>query len=124
MHDPEIWTNAARELLFERLVRLFGPAKDWTSLSSPGRGFNDTFDEFCKAFARAIGAASGDAVKIQIRHAIYVNETGYWINGHAQAAILNKAAALKAGFINSSHIPKHLIVNKKAVIHETRQQPI
>jgi hypothetical protein len=108
MHNPVVWTSARREHLYERLVSMFGPVTKWESPSTPapGRGLNNSFDEFCEVFARRVGAKSGNAVKLQIRFAIHVHTTGYWVNGHAQAAILNKAAALKAGFITSKHIPK------------------
>jgi hypothetical protein len=115
MHDPDIWTPVGRKHLYERLIVLFGAVTEWESPSAPapGRGINNSFDEFCESFARIVGAKSGDAVKVQIRFAIHVHTGGYWMNGQSQAAILNKAAALEAGFITSKHIAKLVRTRKK-----------
>lgn len=122
MHSPEIWTNAAREHLFERLVKLFGPAKEWQTSASPGRGLDNAFDEFCEAFARATGAGSGKAVKHQISFALQRN--GHWKKGHVQNVVLNKAAALRVGFIDSKHLPTLSANGNNTILHGTREQTI
>lgn len=105
----EIWTGDARRLLYGRLVAQFGALDTWTGSSSPGRGLDQKFDQFCEDFARAVGANSGDAVKIQIRFAMPESAHGSdWDQGHARTAILNKAAALEAGFIENKHLPSIL----------------
>src|SRR5690348_1457604 len=108
--QPEIWTDAVRRVLYTRLVAQFGPYVDWKKTSSPGRGLDAMFDQFCDAFARAMGARSGDAVKHQIRFALPETEKGSTWGRHAQTAILNKAAALEAGFIEDRHLPDLLAV--------------
>ena len=50
-------------------------------------------------------AAAPDAVKHQIRFALPETPSGSKWGRHAQTAILNKAAALAAGFIEDKHLP-------------------
>jgi hypothetical protein len=64
---PEIWTGDARRLLYRRLVELFGPFAEWKGTQSPGGDQDETFNQFCDDYARAVGAKSGGAVKMQIR---------------------------------------------------------
>jgi hypothetical protein len=53
-----------------------------------------------------VGVKSGEAVKLQIRFAMPESASGsIWGDGHARSAILNKAAALEAGFIENRHLP-------------------
>jgi hypothetical protein len=101
--------------LYKRLVERFGPSDEWEKTSSPGRGLDADFDKFCKVFAQAVGAKSGDAVKHQIRFAMPETAHGStWEQGHAQTAILNKAAALEAGFIKDSQLPNLVAVSRAA----------
>ena len=113
-HQPEIWIGDIRRVLYKRLVQLFGPLAEWEKTNSPGRGLDDKFDEFCADFARAVGAKSGDAVKHQIRFAMPETQRGSTWDRHAQTAILNKAAALEAGFIEDKHLPDLLAVGREA----------
>jgi hypothetical protein len=119
-HQPEIWSGDVRRVLYRRLVALFGPLSCWQKTHSPG-GTNDAaFDEFCEVFAKAVGAKSGSAVKHQIRFPTPESEHGSTWDRHAQTAILNKAAALEAGFINDGQLPNLLAVGRtKAVKHES-----
>ena len=80
--------------------------------ASPGRELDAEFDSFCEIFAKAVGAKSGDAVKHQIRFALPETERGSTWGRQAQTAILNKAAALEAGFIKDSQLPDLLAVGR------------
>jgi hypothetical protein len=80
----------------------------------PGGENDSTFDKFCNAYALAIGARSGGAVKHQIRFALPESQRGSTWERHAQTAILNKAAALEAGFIEDKHLPNLLAVGRTA----------
>jgi hypothetical protein len=104
---PErIWTFEARRLLYQRLVKKFGPYSKWNSGSSPGRNLDEDFQRFCEAFALVVGAESAEAVKIQIRFAMPESTAGSLLrDGQAQTAILNKAAAFDAEFIQNQHLP-------------------
>lgn len=104
-HQPEIWSGDVRRVLYRRLVELFGPYEKWEKSSSPGRGLDADFDQFCRIIAQAVGASSGDAVKHQIRFAMPETKKGSTWERQAQTAILNKAAALEAGFITDKHLP-------------------
>jgi hypothetical protein len=93
-------------MLYKRLVDEFGALKKWEKKNSPGRGLDQRFREFCDAFAKEVGANSGEAVQHQIRFAMPESESGStWEGGQAQTAILNKAAALEMGFIQDKHLP-------------------
>jgi hypothetical protein len=104
-HQPKIWTGEIRRVLYHRLVKQFGPLAGWKKSGSPGGKLDDKFDEFCEAFAKAVDAESANAVKHQIRFAMPESASGSSWGRHAQTAILNKAAALEAGFIEDKHLP-------------------
>jgi hypothetical protein len=111
-HQPEIWTGDLRRVLYKRLVQQFDASDTWEKTSSPGRGRDNDFNQFCEVFAKAIGAKSGNAVKHQIRFAMPETEHGSNWGRHAQTAILNKAAALEMGFINDGQLPNLVAVGK------------
>jgi hypothetical protein len=119
MAAEPIWTGEIRRVLYSQLVKRFGPLDDWTGSSSPGRGLDGAYDQFCEDFAHTMGAESGKAVKHQIRFAMPESSKGStWEEGHARSAILNKAAALEAGFIKNKHLP-----NLTAVGREGKHEP-
>ena len=103
--QPDIWTGDVRRLLYGRLVKEFGPFEKSEKANSPGRGLDQQFKEFCDAFAKAVGAQSGEAVEHQIRFAMPEISQGSTWGRHAQTAIMNKAAALEGGFIEDKHLP-------------------
>jgi hypothetical protein len=106
---PEIWTGDVRRVLYQRLVELFGPLSQWQRTNTPGGKQDAEFDQFCEDFARVVGANSAEAVRMQIRYAMPETDSGsIWEEGRARTAILNKAAALEAGFIENRHLPNIL----------------
>jgi hypothetical protein len=109
-HAPDIWTGSVRRVLYGRLVSLFGPYKNWKKKSQPGRDMDDKFNDFCSAFAVAVGAKSGDAVKHQIAFALPETVSGSTWKAQVQTAISNKAPALEMGFIEDRHLPELLAV--------------
>lgn len=112
---PDIWTGEVRRVLFARIVTQFGPYVEWKKKSSPGRGLDDAFNEFCDVFARAVGAKSGEAVKHQVAFALPSTSSGSTWKQQAQTAILSKAAALEMGFIEDKHLPELLAVGRAPV---------
>jgi hypothetical protein len=118
MARREIWTGDVRRLLYRRLVELFGPYEEWQKAASPGKERDEEFDAFCNVFAQTVGAKSGRAVEYQIRFALPETESGRATQ--AQAAILNKAAALEAGFIRDKHLPNLLVLGRR--VTETKQE--
>src|SRR5262245_47229862 len=70
MARENVWTGEARRVLYQQLVKRFGPLKSWKNVSSPGGKLDEQFEKFCTTFADAIGAKSGDAVQHQIRFAL------------------------------------------------------
>jgi hypothetical protein len=101
----EIWTRPARDLLFQTLVKKFGPYSNWEKSGSPGNGRDAEFDEFCEAFSKSVGAKSADAVKHQIRFGSPVTNASTWKDGHVRTAIFALASALDAGFIGNADLP-------------------
>jgi hypothetical protein len=115
-HKPEIWTGDVRRVLYKRLVQLFGPYEDWKKANSPGGELDDKFDKFCEAYAQSVGAQSGGAVRHQIRFAMPESASGSTWGRHAQTAILNKAAALEAGFVEDKHLPNLRAVGRSTQV--------
>lgn len=109
--EENIWTSTARDLLFQQLVDRFGPYSEWALDHSPGRGLEDEFENFLIVFAELIGASSPLAVEMQIAFATPVTNRAEWRQGHVQAAILNIAAALNAGFISNKELPALLVAS-------------
>jgi hypothetical protein len=105
-----IWTRAASDLLYETLVERFGAYKEWEKRTSPGRGLDDKYHEFCKVFAKTVGANSGDAVEHQIAFALPIPDGSVhtWDPGQARVAILNIASAFHAGFLSNTDFPASL----------------
>ena len=102
-----IWTRAARDLLYQRAIELFGPYSKWENNRSPGRGMDAQYDLFCHAFAELVGAESGKAVKMQLEWAMPLapGNKRNWAPSHARSMILAMASAFEAGFIDNSHFP-------------------
>ena len=113
-----------RSLLFGAMKE-FGPYRDWTEVHTPGRGLNQKYDEVLRAYATLVGCGrkekNGDvtrSVQQQINFAIQYAANAFgpskavfngWANcneGHIYSAIMNMAAALEAGFILYSDLPK------------------
>jgi hypothetical protein len=105
--NPEIWTGSVRRVLFELIVKKFGPYSTWEKAVMPGRNLDDDYKNFCDLFAQVVGAKSGMAVQQQIRFAIQLANSGSatW-KAQAQNAIMCKAAALEMGFISSADLPE------------------
>ena len=78
MSKKIIWTSKSRVALFDGLVERFGPYAKWEGRGPsdsnpsghPGEGKLAEFDAWCDGFAKAVGANSGAAVRMQIGFAI------------------------------------------------------
>ena len=98
-----IWTNASRQLLYESLVRKFGPHANWATRHSP-YGRKDprypSFRAFLEAFNVIVGAKSWKAVGQQLAFGIQYGyrKTPRKIEQH-ETYYGNGLAALDAGFI-------------------------
>lgn len=120
--EPEIWSGEVRRVLYQRLVVQFGPYSEWKNKTSPGGGRDEEYNDFCGSFAQAVGAKSQEAVRHQIRFAMPETTRGTSWGRHAQTAILNKAAALEAGFIEDKHLPNLLAVGREKKEGRTRSR--
>jgi hypothetical protein len=99
--DGTIWTLLNLTFLYRRLVKKFGPHETWTTLRPKG------FAQFCDQFAEVVGAKSGEAVHEQIRWAMDRRDAKKSLYpGHWRTFVMNKAAALDAGFIKQSSIAR------------------
>ena len=55
---PTIWSRTARDLLFEELVKQFGPYKTWKRAEYPSKAKQKEFVKFCVDIAALVGAKS------------------------------------------------------------------
>jgi len=110
----KIYSLVIYTMLYEQLIKRFGPFAQWTESRLPGRGLNDQFLEFCDDAARFVGANSGEALRKQLEFAMPIRpgHKQHWgpspkgkTPGLARVAILNIAAALETGFITNSMLP-------------------
>jgi hypothetical protein len=69
---PTIWSRTARDLLFEELVKQFGPYKTWKRAEYPSKAKQKEFVKFCVDIAVLVGAKSWRAVTHQIKFAVGV----------------------------------------------------
>jgi hypothetical protein len=91
------WTNATLDLLFEQIVKRYGPHSEWEQPNWPGRGLTPAYKEFLASFAKVCDANSGDAVGMVIMLAAKPKLT----NNRIESIL---ASALRYGFINVSNI--------------------
>ena len=98
-----IWTAVAHELLYQELVKQFGPARLWVTSARPGRNLDKKFVAFCESFAKLVGANSSRAVEQQIAYARMMSVSKN--PDIMRQLVLNKAAALHAGFIRQRDMP-------------------
>jgi hypothetical protein len=61
-----IWTPATSDMLFEQIVKRYGPYSDWERSNYPGRDLDQDYEEFRIAFAKVCNAKSEDAVGMAI----------------------------------------------------------
>ena len=107
MKNPNtVWTPSVRRSLYEQLVNRFGAHSTWETPRSPGHGRDEAFDAFCTDYAKAIGAHSSGAVKMQI---LYGTPNGLTRRsniqrGHMETYILNLAAAFEMDFIKGTDL--------------------
>ncbi len=105
------WTQEMRRSLYSRLVKDFGPYNAWGVKIEP----KDRKDEFAKVLAELAIQFSKEAghfilasaVQAQINWAI-TSEMEMKDPSRIRNFILNKAAALDAGFISASELPTRI----------------
>jgi hypothetical protein len=92
-----IWTPTTTDMLFEQIVKRYGPYSDWEKSNYPGRGLDQDYEEFRTAFAKVCGANSKDAVGMAIMIAAKPKLTS---NGNEDIV----ASALKYRFVTVANI--------------------
>jgi hypothetical protein len=123
-----IWTEAARRLLYDQLVKRFGKLDSWPSQAGPTD--RSAFTKFCNDFAKLVNAESGDAVKHQIAHAVGIHGDGthLWEQSRFQTVVLNMASAYYAGFVTTKNFPtviaaKHSVKQKEMTMQHVSETP-
>ena len=107
------WTPEIRKLLYENLVKEFGPYSEWTEND---RIPNDKtkYYEFLRNWAKILSTTTGkkfteDSIRMQINWALTSQENITAAKGYGQSFmsyyILNKAVALEVGFITRNSLP-------------------
>jgi hypothetical protein len=102
------WTHELRILVYRRLTQEFGPYRTWGMADYP-RNNKANYELSLKDIARFISQLTGQpfawtAIQQQIRWG-YSKQAGITNPNHARNYILNKAAAIEAGFICSKDLP-------------------
>jgi len=100
MPRTQIWSDAAIELLFERVLAEFGPG-DGLGGSLPRRGPEETkWAEFNDRFNAAVGATGNGAI-MQIHLALRLHAHATWEQDLRQnaSAVRNLHFAYKTGFL-------------------------
>jgi len=107
----KMWTLEAYLLLYTELVKQFGPYSEWKTSTCPFSDIIDAekYEKWVIAFATAVGANSGEAVKNQIAWAITKQDD---INALAFATLFlkNKTVAYECGFIGTGNMPSKISV--------------
>lgn len=102
-----IWELECNELLYERLVKMFGPCREWDTDNLPSKEKKEEYDKFCDSIAGSIGASSGEAVKQQIAWATTKQTT--ITESYVETWYRNKIAAFHNGFIDRDYLPKTIV---------------
>lgn len=106
------WTQDYRRRLYSRLVEEIGLHQTWDAKIKP-MAKRTQFDSLLATLAREFSQAAGEtcaesAIQQQINFAT-TTERVLGDKSLVRNFILNKAAALEAGFISSSYLPKRII---------------
>jgi hypothetical protein len=110
-----VWTYDMRTLLYACLRAEFGPHYMWKGSRYPRdrrAEFNNLLDRLSLVFSTLTGREiTKEAVEAQVDWAITVQRELKGA-GHVRNFILNKAAALDAGFITRADLPQTMSVNR------------
>lgn len=106
------WTHELRCLVYRTLVRQFGAHKTWGAIKCPN-GKKSQYDATLRTIAQFLSQLTGTvfaptAVKQQVDWATS-NQSSVINSGFCRQYILNKAAALESGFLDSSELPASLV---------------
>jgi len=104
------WNFDLRKMIFNRVLNEFGPYRDWVGPNTPsGKGssveLKSVFEDLAEAFSKLTGrGCSAGAVEQQFEWG-KTKQPKLSSNGHFYTFIMNKAAAMEVGFINSGDLP-------------------
>lgn len=110
------WTPTIRNLLYQLLVKNFGPYSDWKNNNYP-EGKRDEYFNFIQNFADAMtklypnNPTSKDAVLQQIAWA--VTDQGTISNSHVTVYIQNISSAYENGFLRARDFPSLLLSERE-----------
>ncbi len=111
MREPK-WTHELRRIMFERLVREFGSYDTWGKSEYPSgrkKRYAEVLDELRNCFECLTGKSfATDAIEQQIAFG-FTKQQSRLGSSHARSFILNKAAALEAGFIKTRQLQSLLL---------------
>lgn len=105
------WTQDMRTIMFRRLVQQFGPYETWGRRTYPSNHkdeYRRTLHEIAGFFSALTGETlRASAVELQIKYG-YTPQGEIKEQGRVRTWILNKSAAMDAGFIKTSELPTNL----------------
>lgn len=106
-HKNQKWSHELRVKLFSRLLDVFGPHRDWVTFAYP-QGRKQELQEVLKELAAEFSTSTGKSFEwtaLDQQMMFGLTRQGRIKNSAlATQYILNKAAALEAGFIKSSEL--------------------
>ena len=108
------WTNDLRNIVYSRLAMEFGPLAEWELTQRPKQD-RARYDLVLEELATYLQKITGEdceptAVSAQV-HWRCTGQKQVVDVGGARNFVLNKAAALEAGFIGSSDLPNHIDIH-------------
>jgi hypothetical protein len=108
------WSYNLRKLLYDELLKRFGPYNTWGKGTPTGK--EKEFDLFCEDFSNIVSFISQskttkDAVKLQIAWATTCQES--IPNSYAHSFIQNIGIALESGFVESKDLPTQILMERQ-----------
>jgi hypothetical protein len=110
------WTDEMRKKIYARLLKEFGPHREWAGSRSPidqKDRFKQVLVELAADFSKQVGKTiKPSAVEQQMDWGITIQKKMV-SKGHVRTFILNKAAALETNFISYNDLPQYMNVKRE-----------
>jgi hypothetical protein len=102
------WTQDMRRKMYSRIVREIGRHQDWDEKIRPLR----KREQYLQILEELEAEFSGEATALQ-NQINFATTSQYKLKNrsHIRSFILNKAAAIEVGFIETNELPNELISN-------------
>lgn len=107
-----VYTHESRVWIFSAVKVIFGEYEThWLNQSPVGmtleiinNKFEDIYNLYCARFPNLPKPNSPDAIEMQVKSAVYNQKKGYKTQNYLNNAVLNREAAVEAGFMKLSTV--------------------